>query len=412
MPFKRALHIIAAAIGTAAVGATLLSGCAGSNWTPKDLSKPGAVESIACDELNAARDAKSIAVNTHDEKAQKTLGLLNAQGVLDQELVRDIERRFGERAKSPECTGANKAVVTTTAPNPASCGGFVVKLDPNKDGNLISGGLSDEPVKARQEVLDKAKQDPRILLVYFNASPLATREVVKSEAEIAPLKDGQCYTDNGKRLYNDWAKVWTGAMITATEIPAVTGINTGATPGGAAFQQEGILPGGKGYRIQYPGQEHANHDVAEACANPTRRHGGKFPGIGEKPPGAPNIVTTTKPPVTTTNPPTTAPPITTPPSSDKNPDVIPGQQGAQGDGGASQYGGVGQDPPRTAAPQAEPPSAGPEPPAYVPPAPEPAPAPPPVQTTRDPNPPTVAPPAQPPNHGTVPTTGCDNPDFC
>lgn len=126
---------------------------------------------------------------------------------------------------------------------------------------------------------------------------------------------------------------------------------------------------------------------------------------------------TTSPP-TTTRPPDECPPGTNPPNCtvDKIPGQIPGQPGAAGDGGAGQYGGVGQDPPRTADPEPAPPSAGPEPSVYAPPpaapAPEPAPAAPPVQTTRDPNPPTVAPSTQPPNHGAVPTTGCNNPDFC
>lgn len=111
---KRALRTVVIPVAAAAVGIGLLSGCSGSNWTPTNLSQPGVVENMPCDQLKDASDAKSRAVNQQDADAKATLGLK------DDATVRDVERRLADRQKACEkgvtATSTTSATPTTAPP--------------------------------------------------------------------------------------------------------------------------------------------------------------------------------------------------------------------------------------------------------------------------------------------------------
>lgn len=313
-------------------------------------------------------------------------------------------------ATSNTSTGATEPPTVSDPDN----GIFIVKLDPNAGYNLFSQGLVPDNEEMRQQVLTAAAQDPRILKVYYNASPLGAVSPIVAETDIAPLEDGAEYTELGKQAYKEWAVLWKVAKLSDTTISGV-GTNTGANPGGVAFQETGILPTGSGVLVEYVD---ANGNVvvtvvaADYCGNMMTP--GTFPGIVSQPPGSitapPPSEQPPPPPGTEEPPPGTPPPGTTPPGTTSTPPPSPGKEPAQDPQGQGNNkpggGGTAPSPANTPDPPAQP-----EPTATYQPPPPPAPKP----TPRPTPPPAPAPSAPAPENPAPSGSPCDinpNADPC
>jgi|GEM_PF-3545412 len=299
-----------------------------------------------------------------------------------------LEQPGGGDSKSEAAHVATNspAPITSTATSTPCPGGFVVKLDPNYQGNLYSDGISEMPEEARAQLAQGSKEDPRKLQNLYNASPLG-KQPIQNAADIAQVQDGACYSNQGVQWYNDWAAWWKAAKIEPASLPT-HGINTGATPGGNGFQEAGAIPPSPGLKVTYydaDGKPATEHWIRVKCGQVVAAR--EIPGLPPKPP-----TTTTPPPgcsgVCATTPPPCPPGNTTPSCSPKlgrdgpvAADAIPPQlQGAL--------------PPANH--PAAPPTAGQPPATRV------SPSPPPPATT--PRPPTSAPTQPPPPKPTVTAT--------
>lgn len=229
---------------------------------------------------------------------------------------------------------------TAVAQNTA-CDGFTVQLDPNYSNNIFSQGLSPNAEKMRQEVAQGTKQDPRIFQVYYNASPLGKANPINDVTEIAPLKNGSCFTPDGVDAYNKWIVLWDVAKLTFDNLPA-SGVNTGAVANGQAFTQNGAIPAGTGVRVTYydaASNTIGEHWVRLECGNVVTP-GTPIPSVPSIPPGTtpPTTETTLPPPPTTeTTPPTTEttppPPTTETTPAPKDPSLDPYPRGNAPQGG-------------------------------------------------------------------------------
>lgn len=144
-------------------------------------------------------------------------------------------------------TSTTATTATTTAAAPASvC--YAVKLDENVGSNVLSKGISQDTEKGRQQVLAAAKQDPRVLMLFYNASPLGKVSPIATATDIAPIKDGACYTARGVEAYDEWSVLYKVANLAPAKLPA-TGYNTGVN--GEPFQVQGRIPAGTGTEVKY-----------------------------------------------------------------------------------------------------------------------------------------------------------------
>lgn len=314
---------LAIVIGLMLLAALGLTACGNDkpaeNWNPINLTVQGSAENIKCEEVDSALRQIDAAVTASKEDGNNTMADtigLTTDGKIDQAKLDNVKQRTEARKASDACKAA--ASTTTTASNCVD--GFVVKLDANAGGNLFSQGISPKSEDAKREILAKAKEDPRVLQVYYNASPRGQKTgVIQKTEDIAPLQNGACYTEQGRKWYASWAADWELVEVRNDRLPA-NGTNTGAVPNGQAFQSQGAIPAGTAFLVVYydaTGKEISRHWIRIECGNPVDET--PFPGIGGPPPGAPPIVT--PPP---SNPPPSNPPPTNPP---ENPVCPPGTTG-------------------------------------------------------------------------------------
>ncbi|MEJ0073304.1 MAG: hypothetical protein WDN27_04470 [Candidatus Saccharibacteria bacterium] len=117
---------------------------------------------------------------------------------------------------------------------------FNVVYDPNEEKDLVSGGAPVDAYPTAQSAItkltDAMKQDTRILYVYYTASPEQKLQPITNEAELRGTgqNDG-CYSQAGMNAYNAYLVELAHAKLENVQAPA-TGVNTGANPGGGAFQ--------------------------------------------------------------------------------------------------------------------------------------------------------------------------------
>lgn len=160
--------------------------------------------------------------------------------------------KFGKQDSAPSTTSVNTNINVAACPS-----GHTVKLDPNFQNKLYSEGVSTEPEVAREQIALGAKEDPRKLQLYYNASPLGQKTPIQKAEDIAPLQNGVCFTENGMRWYKEWEVLWKVTELTKDTLPEY-GINTGAVPNGQVFQEEGHIPPSPGLKAVH---RDANNNV-------------------------------------------------------------------------------------------------------------------------------------------------------
>ncbi|MFZ2545167.1 MAG: hypothetical protein WAW80_04275 [Candidatus Saccharimonadales bacterium] len=214
-----------------------------------------------------------------------------------------------------EADGQETTTITTTVsdpsqvPNNAECGGFTVKLLEHPGGNFSPKPLTaNSPDTAKKEILDQNKYEPSSLYGYYLVSPIYGKyPEVKSERDL--VKDwtiGSCYSDVGKKVYEDWAWAWQHAVLTPVDHMPTAGTVMGATQTGQVFQQSGRINDSYGYEVKYPGYgDQYNHGARGLCTQPYKGGVSNIPGALPPPPNAPPLtyVTDVSPPPVVVPPP-------------------------------------------------------------------------------------------------------------
>lgn len=368
---------------------------ASENWRPINLTLEGSVESVKCDQIDSAIRQVDRAVNEQDEELLQELGLLK-DSKLNNAVVKTVRERLN--ATKLKCDGV--AVEATAADCPD---GTPLTYDPNKDFNVVSGG-----VKNRKEDLAAIKADPRNLA--YRAHDLGFWEN-PNDWDTLVTNEGKCLSRKGESLL---AKVEGALTASSTKVDEngkanANWYNTGMNAGGPVINPAAGIEGNLD-AIVYTLADGTVIVVLKRCGNlalpsaPKHYTPVHIPGSRKpQPPG------TGGPPPTTVTPPPPGkecPPGTTGtwPVCKDGVNQDPGNRG-----NATQGGGQNRNTsdPGTRAPYTPPPAAPyvpPTQPVYVPPEKPPT-------VTQQPAPtvtPTVAPSTQHPNHGTVvPTPGGD-----
>lgn len=164
-------------------------------------------------------------------------------------------------------TSTTATTATTTASAPGAC--YKVKLQKHIGGDVIDGGADLATPEGRQKVLTVAKQDPSVLQLYYNASPIGESSPMGTVTDIGPMENGACYTARGVQAYNEWSTLFKYAKIESVKLPS-TGINTGVNAQGKPFQVQGTIPKGTGSKVTYVDANDnpiESHDVRNECAN-------------------------------------------------------------------------------------------------------------------------------------------------
>lgn len=140
----------------------------------------------------------------------------------------------------PPSGGGSYTTSPSPTASPSSCpGGHNVVEDPNKGGKIISTGIdTSNPVKGLSQIEDVAAHDPRVLTLYWNASPLAkTNGAITNPSS---LSDGHgCYTQDAANKFEELKGAYESASATPSTAPA-NGNNTGAVSGGTVYQISGV----------------------------------------------------------------------------------------------------------------------------------------------------------------------------
>ena len=111
--------------------------------------------------------------------------------------------------------------------DPANCKDrHAVRLDTKDGENIIGKGVSTDPATALNDVLTVASNDPSVLALYWNASPLGKGSgAIPDFNTLVDTKTG-CYTEDAVRQFDQMEGVYKTATISSTVIPD-TFTNTG-----------------------------------------------------------------------------------------------------------------------------------------------------------------------------------------
>ena len=280
----------------------VMTACSGqdASWTPTNLTGTGNVEKVACDQIDSATDTVNEAVSNEDTSALATIGLW-VNGKLDENALNDTRDRL--EAWKEKCSQGPPATTTPVSASPSDCpDSTALAYDPNRDMNVVSGGIEN-----RTEDLAAIKKDPRNLAM--RAHNLKLWDDPKNWAPLTS-NEGKCLSTEGAILF---AKV-EGALTAST-----TAVDENAVaPAGyynTGMDQDGVLVNpsagitGDMRAIKYTLADGTVVIVLKRCANlalpsPPREYTPKeIPGSGGG------------------NPPPTGPPPTNPPPT--NPPVCP-----------------------------------------------------------------------------------------
>ncbi|MGB4420598.1 MAG: hypothetical protein WBI29_02255 [Candidatus Saccharimonadales bacterium] len=183
-----------------------------------------------------------------------------------------------EPTTSTASSGGSPAVMTAGEEDE-----FVIDM-PRRDGNRLNADgvkVEDDAEAFRAQIAEQAMHDPLTLWVYYNFSPLGLIDPIENPAELCKdgrIEDGNIYSEEGEKRYNDWLVLWNVADIASVSEIKFQSANTGVV-GTQVTQSPGVAGVDKaGYDIAYEdaqGNTVGEHSALERCTQPT---GGR-PGI-------------------------------------------------------------------------------------------------------------------------------------
>lgn len=136
--------------------------------------------------------------------------------------------------KKSDTTASDDAFVQRT---PDECvDKYNVVFDKNVGNRLDSDGAFGTPNQVREQFLKNGQHDPRVLQLAVNASPLGKVTPVNDWKE---LVDNGCYNEKARDLFQQTRGVYLAAKVEPAMAPS-NGINTGVTPRGSGFQEQGV----------------------------------------------------------------------------------------------------------------------------------------------------------------------------
>lgn len=351
-------------------------------------------------ELKEADDYVSNLINESSSREFEDVLVLNPG-------ERDLaDLREALKVKLADCNkvSASSTPTPTSTPTPSASpttvvDEFTIKM-PKRDGNRLNAAGIDPKKRGnaqvfKDQILAQAKTDPLTLFMYYQASPLGTIKPLANESVLAKdgiIKDGNVYSELGRKAYKEWAAMWVSPLTKAVAVKEIsfTGFNSGVD-GTKITHSKGVtgtdLSGVNFTYYDAQGNIVASHSALDRCTQVTTSK----PIPGTKPGKTDN------PPMTRATPPTKSTP---PPPKRNSPKKVADHSDTTGDAPSDGW----KPAPRideTKEP-VTPPGGGTPPKTYAP-----APTPTPSKTTR-PDPP-EPPPTSVPVPSTTPT--CD-PDIC
>jgi flagellar basal body-associated protein FliL len=185
---------------------------------------------------------------------------------------------------------ANGAAQESASPSPSATAveDFVIDM-PRRDGHRLNADgvkVKGNAEAFRKQIAKQAKHDPLTLFLYYNYSPLGRKNPIQNEADLVKggiIKNGNVYSEEGRRRYNEWLVLWSVADIKSVREITFQGANTGVS-GNRTTQSNGVTGNNKagfdiGYRDAMGNSTGDNHSALERCTQPT---GGR-PGIPKGP---------------------------------------------------------------------------------------------------------------------------------
>lgn len=185
------------------------------------------------------------------------------------------------------CTQVQAHPVATPSPSasPADCHGYTLKYDANDGGRFASAGLKGTtPAESLASNQMLRKEDPRKLMIDYNAVFAGTTKVLFSDFHQLVDTTGQCLNQAGQDAYQQLLGADTTGKVTNEPAPA-TGVNTGARKGGAPFQEPvGKISGNRAaVTVTYRNGNKVSYMMR--CANPVTAK--PIPHIPPPPPPTP-----------------------------------------------------------------------------------------------------------------------------
>jgi len=195
----------------------------------------------------------------------------------------NLTKSDNSSASTPTARTAS-APVSGTGSTASTC--WPVKLDDNVGYRVLSAGV---PAKYRKSansttnyLLKAARQDPRALMAFWNATPRGAKDPVRDWHELVDNKTGTCYSVRGQSVWQELAAQLRLSQVRKSVAPR-HGCNFYVKPGGNAGCVVEVIRGNRhGVKITFVGGK--SIWVMFRCSNPVT----KAPPPGNHPPKVPH----------------------------------------------------------------------------------------------------------------------------
>lgn len=184
---------------------------------------------------------------------------------------------FGRTESTPVAPAPSAPIVPAANVDVSNVEDFVIDM-PSRDGNRLNADGVEIPGNTealRSQIAEQARRDPLTLFAFYMASPLGEARPLKNEAVLAEggtIKDGNAFSKEGIRAYQEWLVLWETASIKAVSEIRFQAINTGVK-GVRLTQSSGVGGYNKsGFNIAYrdvSGRITHQHSVLCRCTQPT-----------------------------------------------------------------------------------------------------------------------------------------------
>jgi hypothetical protein len=254
------------------MGATMLLGaCASASASNDDSSAKVSCERVSFELKQAKTDLTKAKSDVKDSEDTPNETKAN-------DAVKSAENNVSTlEARKVQCSKETSTNTTTKAPADDKCDGHTIMLPDRKGGRLNAAGVA-KPGDAeafRAQIAQQAAHDPLTLFLYYQASPLGAKNPLPDAYVLAKngkIENGNCYSAEGVRAYDEWSVHWKYSDIVAVPVIAFQGANTGVA-GTQPTHSEGVGGTDKsGYDIQYKdasGKVSSQHSALNRCTQPT-----------------------------------------------------------------------------------------------------------------------------------------------